>query len=156
MGVSELLENVGVGGRRPALLGPLQDRKTELLVQDLGELWRRPDVELFPGVTVDLVLERRHPVAQPFGHLLEVLDVQGDARGLHPRQDRGQGHLDVAQQRLQARPLDPLLQHRREQPDGRSCAADDGSRVGEEGILVGLPDDVAQHVETQIALAQRR
>ena len=75
---------------------------------------------------------------QPAHQLVARIKLDRAPANGAPRPSRGQVLLTVVQ------------------PDGRSCAADDGSRVGEEGILVGLPDDLAQHVETQIALAQRR
>ena len=121
--VAQLLQDVGVGGER-SLGGLLERGQTQLLVEDDPELRWGPDVELLPRVPVDLLLQRRHLVPEGFGHLLEVLHVQPDPGRLHPRQDGGQGHLNLGQEPGQSRPLDPLRQDGREECHGGRRSAD--------------------------------
>ena len=94
--VAELLEHARIG-RELALRRLLAGLQTELAVEHLAQLRRRVQVELPSGALVDLGLARRHPVADPLAHLVEVGAVEPDATRLHPRQHRGQRQLDVGQ-----------------------------------------------------------
>ena len=132
MVVLEFLQDVGVRGRRPALHRPLQDGQPEPLIEDDGELRRRPDVELLAGVPVDLILERAHLVAEPLGHLLEILDVDLHAGRLDPGQHGRERKLHVTQQALQSSPFDPLLHHRSQEADRRRFRTHPRRGIGEQ------------------------
>jgi hypothetical protein len=97
VGVAQLLEHGGV--RRELALGrALPRRQAQPLVQDHPQLWRRVEVELLAGVRVDLLLQVAHPVADRLGHLVQVLDVELHAGGLHPGQHPGQRQLCLVEQ----------------------------------------------------------
>jgi hypothetical protein len=104
-------------------------------------------------VPVDLLLDRGHPIAEAFRHLLQVLNVDANPRRLHPGQDRRQRHLDLVQQAPEPGPVDPLLEHRREESHGGRRPPGAPRRVGEE-LALSLSLDLPQHVQAQILATQ--
>ena len=151
--VAELLQHRGVGGQL-SLRGSLAGLQPELLVQDLPELGRRVQVELFAREAEHLAPQRRHPIPDRFAHLLEVVHVQPHAPRFHPREHRGQGELDVLQEPAESLSVHLLGHDRGEQGDRRGlCGHGAPGFLGEElpfRLVVGL----AQHVGPQLLLAQ--
>ena len=100
----ELLEHRGVG-RVPRLrLAP--ERQLELAEQHLAELLRRPDRELVSDRVVDRPLETsRSPSPNSRSSVAERLEIERDARRLHPREDRDQRELQLARRAGRGRRL---------------------------------------------------
>ena len=150
--VAELLEHARVGRELP-LRRLLPGLQAELAVEHLAQLRRRVQVELPSGLLVDLGLARRHPVADPLAHLVEVGDVEPDAARLHPREHRRQRQLDVVQQRSQALLVDLLLHHRHEQADGRGLGGGATPRVLVEQLPAVALVDPGEQVGAEVPLA---
>ena len=150
MARGELLEHLGIGAR--AGLRPLHDRQAELVEEHGADLDRRGDGEGVPGQAVDLPLERCKALGVARGEPLQQRRVDPHPVVFHRGEDRGEGDLDVLEER--AEPL--LLQPRGEEGNeiGRGPAS--GHGVGGIGgaLEAGLADLLLDGVEI-VARADR-
>ena len=87
----EVLQHGRVGG--VARLGALGSGQPHLVEQHIRELLGRVEREPVPDCVEHLLLQVSEALAQVFGHLPQLIDVQEDAVALHPHQHRHQGHL---------------------------------------------------------------
>ena len=150
MARGELLEHLGIGAR--AGLRPLHDRQTELVEEHGADLDRRGDGEGVPGQEVDLPLERGKTLGVARGEPLQQRRVDPHPVVFHRGEDRGEGDLDVLEERAESL----LLQPRGEEGNeiGRGPAG--GHGVGGIGgaLEAGLADFLLDGVEI-VARADR-
>ena len=99
MGGAQVLEHGRIG--RVAGLRPLALGQVELVEEDLFELLGAAQVELVPDVHVDLALQPVDLGGELAVQDAQRLEVEGDADGLHPGEDRDERQLDLAEQALQ-------------------------------------------------------
>src|SRR5262245_1380321 len=106
--VSELLQHTCVGGRTRRRL--LEHRQLQPLEQNLAQLRVGVDVELFAGGLVDLLLHALSLALKTSLERREVSRVNQDARPLHLRENRGQWHFHVAEQRRELKRVELRLE----------------------------------------------
>ena len=87
----EVLQHGRVGG--VARLGALGSGQPQLVEQHIRQLLGGVEREPVPDCVEHLLLQAAETLAQVFGHLPQLIDVQIDAVALHPDQHRNQGYL---------------------------------------------------------------
>ncbi len=98
---AQLLEHARVG--RVARLRLAALRQADLHEQDLAQLLGAADRELVAHGVVDLALEAGDLRGELHLERPQRVAIEGDARGLHPGEDRDQRQLDLGED-----PLDPV------------------------------------------------
>jgi len=94
--LAQRLERVRIG--RVAGLGPLADRKAQVLEQDFRQLLRSVEVELLACDLLHLRLDRGQLPGELFLHLFEIRHVDRDALRLHVGEHAGERQLDLVEQ----------------------------------------------------------